>query len=163
MKALNSLSKKSSAKNQVLYRIFTQDREDYRNTIIHSLKARGIPDFTIVGPAFGYGPGQGGLPERTVVIEVAADDSLPQLRAIRGVVDDIKHKNNQQSVFVVAFPVEHCLVPSEIENQLLLPIEEISKPQRKLKGRFVKKPWIVARSGKWQMLLRVVEASMGKV
>jgi hypothetical protein len=148
--------------SQVLYRIYTEDREDYRDHIINSLKTRGIPDFTLA-PALGYGPGQDGRAEKTAVIEVAADDSLLQLRAIRGVVDDIKHKNNQQSVLVVAFPVAHTLVTSEKENQLQLPIEEILKPQSQRENEIIKKARMVARCGKWEMLLRVARASTGAV
>jgi hypothetical protein len=149
--------------SQVLYRIYTEDGDNYRDNIIQSLKNRGISNFTIVGPTVGYGPGQGGQGEKAAIIEVAADDSLPQLKAIRSVVDDINHQNNQQSVFVVAFPVEHSLVPSQEENQRQLPIEGILEPQRKLEDRFVRKPRIVAHCGKWEMLLRGVRASIGEI
>jgi hypothetical protein len=162
MNSLNLLSKKSGAKHQVLYRIYTEDREDYRDHIIQSLRNHGIADFT-VAPAIGYGPGQDGRQESTAVIEVATDDSLPNLRAIRCVVDDINHQNNQQSVFVVAFPVAHSLVTSQEESHRQLPFEGILEPQRKLEDRFVRKPRIVARCGKWEMLLRVVRASIGEV
>jgi hypothetical protein len=147
---------------QVLYRIYTEDRKDYREQIIHSLKRRGIPDFTLA-PAIGYGPGQGGQQEPTAIIEVAADDSPLNVSRIRGVVDDIQRNNFQQSVLVMAIPVAHSMVISQEENQLQLPIEGILEPQRKLEDRFIRKPWVVARTGKWQMLLKMVKADMGEV
>jgi hypothetical protein len=92
---------------------------------------------------------------------VAADDSLPNLRAIRGVVDDIHRDNTQQSVLVIGIPV--AWVDSRRKEQLQLPIEGILKPQGKLGNRFEGQPWTAARSGKWQMLLEVAEANIGEV
>jgi hypothetical protein len=43
MNTFKSLSKKSETQNQVLYRIYTEDREDYRNRIIDSLKCQRGP------------------------------------------------------------------------------------------------------------------------
>jgi hypothetical protein len=147
---------------QVLYRIYTQDRDDYRDQIIQSLERRGIPDFTLA-PAIGYGPGQGGEEEETAIIEVAADDSHRSATRIRGVVDDIRRNNAQQAVLVMCIPVTYSLVTSEEENQLRLPIEGILQPQSQQEDKFVKKPSIVARSGKWEMLLKTVKADMGEV
>ena len=169
MSTLNSLSTKSCAAKQVLYRIYTEDRDDYRERIIHALKTRGIPDFT-VAPAIGYGPGQDGQQERTAIIEVASEDDLPTKKAIRDVVDDIRRYNTQQSVFVLSFPIEYSLVPPQLQERLPFPNDKIlerprdaSEPQREQKNKFVGKPKIVAYCGKWQMLKRAVEAIIGEI
>lgn len=148
--------------NQVLYRIYTEDRQDYRERIIHSLKSRGIPDFT-VAPAIGYGPGQDGQEEKTAVIEVVTDDGPNKMGAIRRVVGDIQRNNSQQSVLVMAIPVAYALVESAREDQLQLPIEGIVKPRRKQEDGYVRKPWKVAYCGKWQILMKAVEPSIGKI
>lgn len=147
---------------QVLYRIYTEDREDYRNQIIYSLKRRGIPNFTLA-PAIGYGPGQDGQQEPTAIIEVAVEDSPLNVSRIRGVVNDIRRNNAQQAVLVMCIPVAYSMVTSQKEDQLQLPIVGILQPQRKLEDTHVEKPRIVARSGKWEMLLKMVKADMGEV
>jgi len=92
---------------EVLYRIYTQDKPEYREEIVRTLSAHGLPHFTFV-PGEGYGPDQDGKPEHTVVVEIATSpESEP---AVIRAVKMLKLRNGEGSVKLVRVGVAGALV-----------------------------------------------------
>jgi hypothetical protein len=150
--------------SQVLYRLYTESGEGYLEQIINALKNWGFEHFTLV-PAVGYGPDQNEKPERTTIVEVLTENCWHTSQAIRCVVAEINYRNNQQSILVVRIPVAYSLLtsrPKPKPTQLPLPVpilpgetvpHLVGVPPTETPAR------IVAHRGKWQMLLKAVEAS----
>jgi hypothetical protein len=92
---------------EVLYRIYTEDKPEFRQEIVRVLSAHGLPHFTFV-PAEGYGPEQDGKSEHTVVVEIAV--SPEKEPAIMRAVKMLKLRNGQGSVKLVRVGIEGDLV-----------------------------------------------------
>jgi hypothetical protein len=92
---------------EVLYRIYTEDKPEYRQEIVRVLSDHGLPHFTFV-PAEGYGPDQDGKSEHTVVVEIAVSPETEP--AIMRAVKMLKLSNGQGSVKLVRVGVAGALV-----------------------------------------------------
>lgn len=92
----------------VLYRICTEDRPQFRHAIIRALRRNGFRHFTLVSTA-GYGPGQRGLEEYSVVIEILVEDYRgPDTDGkIETIAGEIRRKNDQQTVLLMRIPAFH--------------------------------------------------------
>jgi hypothetical protein len=136
----------------VFYRIYTQDMPDYRRKLVSILKRNGFRDFTLFG---GTGYYKGGA-EYSLMVEIAVKSQRD--RKIRAVCEEIRKRNNQETVIYVRFPVEGEFVTCgeslpcyaedadvcEVGNPWLLP-EPHNRPYR---GKLV-----VCGDGDWQKLL----------
>lgn len=154
------------------YEIFTEDLPDYRHTVERALRDNGFEDFTISYDALGYGPEQGGKPEKSmrVLVAVLAGAFTPQMdeRMVR--VKDHIHKHNgpngQNAVMVIRFPADVKMHFREGKEE---PAKEMSitrvvshklepaRPARVRRGR------IVAAAGSWKGLLRGNTEIRGKI
>jgi hypothetical protein len=114
----------------VLYRIYTENTPPYRQTAIRALRRNGFPHFTLFS-ANGYGPGQRGLEEYSVVIEVLVEDyrgrdTDGKIEAIAG---EIRRKNKQQTVLLMRIPAFHKFKDSH----------RSSKTRRTITGRITRR------------------------
>lgn len=92
---------------EVLYRIYTEDKPEYREEIVRTLRDHGLPHFTFVS-AEGYGPDQDGKSEHTVVVEITT--SPEREPAVSRAVKMLKLRNGQGSVKLVCVGVAGALM-----------------------------------------------------
>jgi hypothetical protein len=160
----------------VLYRVYTEDEPGYRDAAIQALQKHGIQYFTLV-PAVGYGPGQGGKQEKTVIIDVATEHSPENEQAIHAAAEDIRRDNNQQSILIVRIPAYPKLVTSEKQGKDVdlttmydvlciakdmaeVTVGDNGEPVRK---RATARGRIVASFGAWKPLLGNTGVAKGRI
>lgn len=156
----------------VLYRIYTEDAN--RKAVIRTLQAAGLPPlrdnpesgFTLL-PGVGYGAGQGGGMESSLVCDVVVPYSDETDQKMQTLAEDIRRENaNQAVVLIVRVPcVAEVVRKKESKNhdqgafqfaiedaKAIRPIAkfETDGPQRPRKAKVGK---IVARIGEWKKLL----------
>jgi hypothetical protein len=123
--------------------------------------------------ADGYGPGQGGKQEKTVIIDVETEHSPEKEQAIHAAAEDIRRDNNQQSVLIVRIPAYRKLVTSEKQGKdvdvlMTMEIENCLKAVRGGKGgplrkRATARGRIVASFGAWKPLLGNTGVAKGRI
>lgn len=160
----------------VLYRVYTEDEPGYRDAVIQALQKHGIQYFTLMS-ANGYGPGQGGKQEKTVIIDVATEHSPEKEQAIHAAAEDIRRDNHQQSVLIVRIPAYRKLVTSEkqgknvdltimckelcdVQHKAVVTVGDNGEPVRK---RATARGRIVASFGAWKPLLGNTGVAKGRV
>jgi hypothetical protein len=156
----------------VLYRVYTEDEPGYRDAVIQALQKHGIQDFTLM-PAYGYGPGQSGKQEKTVIIDVATEHSPENEQAIHAAAEDIRRDNNQQSVLIVRIPAYRKLVTSEKQDknvdltiecfEVLKEVVTVGDNGGPVRKRATARGRIVASFGAWKPLLGNTGVAKGRI
>jgi hypothetical protein len=158
---------------KVLYRVYTEDKPGYRDAVIRALHKHGIQDFTLI-PAYGYGPGQDGKQENTVIVDVATEHSPENEQAIHAAAEDIRRDNNQQSVLIVRIPAYRKFVTGEKQGKnvdVLDTMEIVVKSTMAVRGgnggplrkRATARGRIVASFGAWKPLLGNTGVAKGRI
>jgi hypothetical protein len=161
---------------KVLYRVYTEDEPGYRDAVIRALQKHGIQHFTLI-PAFGYGPGQDGKQEKTVIVDVATEHSPENEQSIHAAAEDIRRDNNQQSVLIVRIPAYPKLVTGEKQGKnvdvlnTMEVMEVVAKSTMAVRGgnggplrkRATARGRIVASFGAWKPLLGNTGVAKGRI
>jgi hypothetical protein len=139
---------------------------------IQALQKHGFQDFTLIR-ATGYGPGQDGKQEQTVIVDVATEHSPEKEQAIHAAAEDIRRDNNQQSVLIVRIPAYSKLVTGEKQGKDVdvLMMMDIAKSMMAVRGgkggplrkRATARGRIVARFGAWEPLLGNTGVAKGRI
>ena len=148
-----------------LYRIYTEDEPGYRDTIIQALQNHGFPYFTLIS-AGGYGPGQDGKQENTVIIDVAMPEYTQENnKAIQAAAEEIRKNNEQQTILVVRIPAFPSFVTSQDKKgarfySISFKRNENGKPFIETETAVGK---ILATYGEWEKLLGKTDVVPSKV
>jgi len=138
------------------------------------LKRNGFPHFTLFSTA-GHGPGQRGLQENTVVIEVLVEeyrgpDTDGEIEALAG---EIRRKNKQQTVLLMRIPAFHKFKVARQrgerrKNVTQEPVEHVishylTAEERPARSRAAYRGKVLAGFGEWGKLLGNDAKVKGKI
>jgi hypothetical protein len=153
----------------VAYEIFTEDLPVYRDTIERGLQDNGFEHFTISYDALGYGPHQGGKPERSMRILVAViEDFTEQVEERMLKVKDHIHKYNgpkgQTAVMVMRFPADVKMhIREERAASKEVVVHNVRSYLRPARPARVRRGRIVTAAGEWKRLLPKNAELRGKI
>jgi hypothetical protein len=166
-------SKQLKEYGHVLYKIYTEDA--HRKALIRALQRAEfpalpdsrLPGFTLI-PAVGYGEGQSGNMESSLVCDVIVPYSDETDEKMQTVAEDIRRENADQAVVLIVrvpcIPELVCKKESKNQDQGALPFAIEDAQEIRLTAELgldwrqslakEKVGKIVARIGKWKKLLQ---------